>query len=563
VVQKAETETQRERERRRDDLRHGLCKTTPMKHVLIIAVIGLLVTTSCNQVAGIFENGGDSTNYVDYAAWERDESINESNAYSDLFLDSAAIENFIQTQSLSDSDAQQMRNFYLVRNYQYAWISSQGLTEQGRGLWGIQSSDTADSEKGQRLQIDSLMMSDSTRVISDSGYQKTELGLTKEFIEYSRTREGLITASSLHFLVPAKRMEAIQLADTILNNSADSALFARNPMVSKMREQLSIYHQAASNGGWQPINTAAGIRQGSSSPVISAIKARLAATNDYQANDTTAVYNDSFTAAIKSYQQRNGLAPTGQINDSLINILNVPAHIRLEQVLVNMNRMMWMEPFADSNRIVVNIPSYMLYAYSDSGRVLEVPVIVGKEGANTVMFSGDINQVVFSPAWNVPKSIVESEIMPAMKRDKDYLKKKNMEITNSNDSIPTIKQLPGKDNAMGKVKFLFPNSYDIYLHDTPDKTLFNKKDRALSHGCIRVKDPEALAAFVLRDQAEWTPEKIRAAMNATNEQFVKVNNARPVYITYYTAWVDDNGQMNFRNDIYSHDQATASRMFTR
>jgi L,D-transpeptidase YcbB len=534
-----------------------------MKHVMIIAVICMLVTTSCNQVAGIFENGADSTANYENTAWERDESINESNAYSDLFLDSAAIEKFIQSEKLSDSDAHQMRNFYLVRNYQYAWVSSQGLTEQGRGLWGIQSSDTADAEKGQRLQIDSLMMNDSTLVISDSGFVRTELGLTKEFIEYARSKEGLITASSLHFLVPAKRMEALSLADTILKNTKDSALFAANPMVSKMREQLAIYHQAASNGGWQPINSAAGLRQGSSSPVVTAIKARLAATNEYQANDTTAVFSDSLATAIKSFQQRNGLAPTGQINDSLINVLNVPAQVRLEQVLVNMNRMMWMESSADSNRIVVNIPSYMLYAYADSGKTLEMPVIVGKEGASTVMFTGKINQVVFSPAWNVPQSIVKNEIVPAMKKDKDYLKKNNMEIVGQNDSIPAIKQLPGKNNAMGNVKFLFPNSYDIYLHDTPDKTLFNRKDRALSHGCIRVQDPESLAAFVLNDQSEWTPEKIRAAMHGGKEQYVRVNNERPVYITYYTAWVDDNGQMNFRNDVYNHDQATATRMFAR
>ena len=123
--------------------------------------------------------------------------------------------------------------------------------------------------------------------------------------------------------------------------------------------------------------------------------------------------------------------------------------------------------------------------------------------------------------------------------------------------------MPGKDNALGRVKFLFPNSYDIYLHDTPDKSLFKKKDRAISHGCIRVQDPLGLARFILKNQSEWTGEKIQAAMNSNKEQHVKVNREMPVYITYYTAWIDENGLMNFRNDEYGHDETTSARMFIK
>ena len=297
--------------------------------------------------------------------------------------------------------------------------------------------------------------------------------------------------------------------------------------------------------------------------MISSIKKRLAATNDYSASDTTAQYSDSLVAALKSFQQRNGLAPTGKINDSLITALNVPARERIAQILMNMNRMMWVKPSADSSRIVVNIPGFMLYAFEGNQRVLEMPVIVGKEGAATVMFQDAINEIVFNPSWNVPRSIVENEIMPAMKKDKGYLKKKNMEIVNQNDSIPEIRQLPGKDNALGNVKFLFPNRFDIYLHDTPEKSLFNKKDRALSHGCIRVKDPLSLAEFILNNQTGWTKEKISSAMNGDKEEHVKVSREVPVMITYHTAWVDENGQLNFRNDEYGHDEKTASRMFVR
>lgn len=205
----------------------------------------------------------------------------------------------------------------------------------------------------------------------------------------------------------------------------------------------------------------------------------------------------------------------------------------------------------------------MLYAVEGTNKVLEMPVIVGKEGTTTMMFSGAINQVVFNPTWHIPQSIVEKEILPKMKSDPGYLKKKNMEIVSQKDSIPTINQLPGKENALGRVKFLFPNSYDIYLHDTPDKTSFAKKDRAQSHGCIRVADAEKLAVYLLRNQTEWSQDKVRTAMSNNKEQTVKLKNAAPVYITYLTAWIDEKGKLNFRNDVYGHDKETSERMFRR
>ena len=136
-----------------------------------------------------------------------------------------------------------------------------------------------------------------------------------------------------------------------------------------------------------------------------------------------------------------------------------------------------------------------------------------------------------------------------------------MEITGNEDDLPVIRQRPGPGNALGKVKFLFPNSFNIYFHDTPAKSLFNKDKRAYSHGCIRLKEPEKMANYVLRDQPEWTPEKISEAMNSGEEKYVKVKKPIPVVVTYYTAWVDENGQLNFREDIYGHDAKLARKMF--
>ena len=297
------------------------------------------------------------------------------------------------------------------------------------------------------------------------------------------------------------------------------------------------------------------------SPAVTALKKRLQATGDY-GPDTTNVFSDSLHTTIRDLQQRYGLLPTGSVNDSLINMLNVPAEKRISQILINMNRMLWMQPSMDSNHIQVNIPSYMLYVKGDSGRVLEMPVIVGKEGSGTVMFNGSINQIVFNPSWNIPESIVRDEIMPAMKKDPNYLKKNNMEIVKQNDSLPVIRQLPGKNNALGEVKFLFPNSHDIYLHDTPDKNLFAKKDRALSHGCIRVADATTLASYLLKGQQDWTPDRIRSTMKGDKEETINLTRQTPVSITYYTAWLDEKGRMNFRNDVYGHDHDASMKMFS-
>ncbi|MGN6402749.1 MAG: L,D-transpeptidase family protein [Flavisolibacter sp.] len=537
---------------------------------MIIAIAAACLLSSCTQVAGWFGSNDDSTNTASdssaYAAWARDESITEANAYSDLFLDSAAIENYVQKEKLSDSAAKALRNFYLVRNYQYAWFTSSGLTEQARGVWNLYAEDSAHTDKKLREHVDSLVQNDSLTIVKgDSSFVQTELALTKELVQFAQEHtNGLITSSNFYYLVPAKKQDPLQLADSILNKEKDSAQYANNKAYSLLKQQLGIYYKAAKDSGWKEISMRSEkLSKGSTSPVVLEIKKRLQATSDYTTSDTSSLYNDSLVAAIKDYQQRNGLAATGIVNDSLIANLNVPAEERVQQILVNMNRMLWMQPMQDSNRIVVNIPSLMLYAYEDSGKVFQMPVIVGKEGTSTMMFTGDIDQVVFNPVWHVPQSIVKNDIMPKIKTDPSYLKKNNMEITGRNDSIPEIRQLSGKNNALGQVKFLFPNSYDIYLHDTPDKTLFAKKDRALSHGCIRVADAQKLAQYLLRDQKEWTPEKINSVIKADKEQSVTVKNPEPVYITYNTAWVDENGKLNFRNDIYGHDKETMERMFKK
>jgi len=179
--------------------------------------------------------------------------------------------------------------------------------------------------------------------------------------------------------------------------------------------------------------------------------------------------------------------------------------------------------------------------------------IVGKAIHPTTQFYGAIKYVVFSPYWNVPPGILRNEIIPALKKDPNYLAKHHMEITGYNKWIPVIRQKPGKQNSLGLVKFLFPNSYNIYLHDTPTRSLFNETSRAFSHGCIRIENPQKLAGYLLRDRGNWGQDNIKMAMQNGKEKYVTLSKPVPVFIAYFTAFIDRDNRLNFRKDIYNLD----------
>ena len=304
------------------------------------------------------------------------------------------------------------------------------------------------------------------------------------------------------------------------------------------------------------------MKKGTSDPAIQVIKRRLEITGEMIGKDTSQVFNDTLENAVRTFQTTMGYKPDGIITAQLIKDMNVPVMERLKQILLNMGRMRWMPLEPDGRLIIVNIPEFVLHVYENKRKAWDMNVVVGKEGHNTTMFSGDLNQIVFSPYWNVPPSIVTKEILPKLASNPDYLANQNMEqIGTDENGVPKIRQLPGSENSLGKVKFLFPNSFNIYFHDTNAKSLFEKDKRAFSHGCIRLAEPEKMAQYLLRDQPEWTPEKIDEAMNSGQEKYVRLKSPVPVIITYYTAWVDDNGQLNFRDDIYSHDENLGSKMF--
>jgi murein L,D-transpeptidase YcbB/YkuD len=552
-----------------------------MKQFLIWAALTCSFLVSCNEenpLIGTNENEGDTTTAaVEKKISRRDVSITPANSYSDLFMDSMRVANFISENGVVDSLARRIRSFYNARNYQYAWFTKAGLTEQARGFWNLYdyhntySNDTTLKNKTLQKKMERLIAEDSLTISgSDKSILNTEIMLTRHFIQYMKTayEPGFVKRKEMERFVPMKKRDPLEVADSLLKKKhKDNKYFEEaNVRYGQLKQHLSRYHALAADGGWQHITIPGkSLKLGVTAPAVAQVKQRLQLTGDMPETDTSQVFNDTLLRAVQTFQVRHGFTPDGVIGATVLKEMNVPVQKRLEQLLINMERMRWMPnvPTSD-NLIVVNIPEYVLHMYEGRNKVWDMNVVVGKEGHNTTVFNGNLNQVVFSPHWNVPSSIVRDELLAKMNSNPNYLESQNMEIVNNDDGtgLPTIRQKPGGENALGNVKFLFPNSFNIYFHDTPSKSLFAKDKRAYSHGCIRLSDPTKMAEYLLRNQPEWTPDKIREAMNAGEEKFVKVAKPVPVFITYYTAWVDENGLLNFREDIYKHDQKLAKKMFT-
>lgn len=541
-----------------------------MKTILLYSALAVCLFVSCTDSTAPGNNNAGSNEKKNIT--KRDYSITKENAYSDLFLDSTAMEKFFVSKGLVDSIARRIRSFYNSRNYGFAWFTSTGLTEQARAFWNLHDyvttydNDTSLRDKSLQKRMDALTAEEELSVSNSTEFSNTELTLTQHFIQYVANNydKGYVKRKEMERFIPYKKQAPLEVADSLLNKKhKDNKYFGDiNEPYRLLKDQLQSYYAVAKNGGWPTITTTAkSLKRGSSAPAVSQIKKRLQLTGQLAGNDTSHLFTDSLAIAVKLFQQSMGYATNGVVNALLIKDMNVPVEERLSQILVNMDRMRWMPQEPGGQLIVVNIPEFVLHVYENKVKAFDMNVVVGKEGHNTVSFSGNLSTIVFSPYWNVPSSIVQDEILPKMDSDPDYLASQNMEITGNEGGLPVIRQKPGEKNSLGKVKFLFPNSFNIYFHDTPAKSLFSQDKRAYSHGCIRLQEPEKMAEYLLKDNTEWTPDKIYTAMNQDKEQYVKLKKPVPVLISYYTAWVDENGLLNFRDDIYHHDADLQRKMF--
>ncbi len=498
---------------------------------------------------------------------ERDTTITKVNAYSDLFLDSNQVEHFLQTHQDKIRWRKEFFNFYLPRNYSYAWFSNEEMEEQAINLMNLVNNAISlynDSSLFDERSFTLFYAHKNNTKHNKAGIVETELLLTAKFFEYG-TKMYMGTDSDIAkigWFIPRKKLDYNQLLASFLPENNNTKSLSGNNISFNMLQDFLPKYAKLSKAYFEPIAIPTkAYHKGDSSSVIKIIKEKLYAFGDLKTQDSSIIFEEGLYEAVLQFERRMGLKEDGVIGGSFIKELNVDLSERVEQILVNLERMRWMPAQDDSNYIFVNIPDYKMYVYDSSRLRFTMNVIVGKAATSTTIFSGQLRYIVFSPYWNVPSSIVKNEIAPGMKRSGSYLSRHNMEVVGKGkDGLPAIRQKPGGSNSLGRVKFLFPNSYDIYFHDTPNKGLFGNTKRNFSHGCIRLSEPKKLAQYLLNSDTAWNEAKIDSAMYLNKEKSVTLKKQVPVTIAYFTAWVDESGLLNFRHDIYGHDSLLAAKL---
>ncbi len=505
----------------------------------------------------------------------RDVTITPTTSFNQLFFDSVDVHQFLLKNTDLFSFSQQYYDFYNARNFEFAWIDSTGLSEQAHNFYNLQNNyiDNLVDSTIYNKELSELYNSlNGKKIIAkqdQSQLLRAELLLTGQFFKYAaKVYKGSdIDASELGWYIPRKKINLTALLDSlILKKGKDTEQYAPiNTQYKELEKYLIKTIELEKKEGTDTIPfLKKTIKYGDSSDILVMIKKRLSLLQDDILLDSTNLYDSMMLVSVKKFQKRYGLADDGVIGNIIISELNIPLKSRVQQMLINMERLRWMPSQQAKNFILVNIPEFKLHVIDSGKQIFEMSVIVGSAANNTVIFNGNLKYVVFSPYWNVPESIVRKEIMPAMSRDKNYIGKHNMEITSYSGSLPMIRQKPGPYNSLGLVKFLFPNNYNIYLHDTPNRNLFGQSTRGLSHGCIRIAEPKKFAQYLLKsDSAIWNSRTIDSSMHLTKEKWVTIKQSVPVFLVYFTAWVDKDGILNFRKDIYGHDKKMANKLFNQ
>ena len=526
-----------------------------MKRVKPKLLFVLLLCIFCNNNGQSNYSLKDST----AAATPKINSIagNFSNQQTIKF-DSVKITVFFTKFPQLTSIKKELDSFYHNRQYAFAWFVDKGLIEQAGNLYNHIQNISIEGVKDKlpyQAEFASMMSDDN----SDSLNVDTEIMLTAQYFVYAKNVWAGLSekeTQSLNWYLPRKKISYPLLLDSLINGKD----ILNSPPVyrqySLLKNQLKKYQTIKQAGGFPVIdNVKKNLKKGDSSSTVVAVEKWFFISGDLPVSITSTVFDDNLEAAVKKIQKRFGLKVDGIISAALIKEMNVPLEVRMQQLMVNMERSRWVPVTVSTDYLVINIPEFRLHAYEHDSLLWSMDAVVGKPVHKTVVFSGKIQYVVFSPYWNVPNSILQHEVLPGIRRNKNYLARQHMEWKDGN-----VRQLPGPDNALGLVKFLFPNSYNIYLHDTPSKSLFSESTRAFSHGCIRLSDAEKLANYLLKNDTAWTAQKINAAMHLGKEQFVTVKKSEIVFIVYFTAWVDSEGQLNFRKDLYERDKHLAAML---
>lgn len=353
-----------------------------------------------------------------------------------------------------------------------------------------------------------------------------------------------------------------------------------DPQYQALRKVLSEYRELQKKGGWPSVPSQMKVKPAQASAAVTVVARRLSTSGDYKGrvppDGEKTAYSDELREAVKRFQRRHGLQDDGVLSAAVVAEMNVPIERRIRQLELNLERWRWLPRELGERHILVNIPEYRLEVWEGDRVPLSMRVVVGKEDTQTPIFNDEMTHIVFSPYWNVPPSIAQGETLPSVMKDPGFLARTNMEVVDASGTVidpasidldnPTgyrFRQRPGNENSLGLVKFMFPNQYNVYLHDTPADSLFARASRSFSHGCVRIEQPQALAEYLLRDQSEWTSPRIQEAMHAQEERHVKLREPVPVYLGYFTARVSADGVMQFRKDVYEIDGRLTARLADR
>lgn len=475
-----------------------------------------------------------------------------------LTIDSSTIAKFFQDYPKLIPYQKEVSELYKKEGSKQLWLDNKGVVEFGNTLFNKYNNLATEGLKANFPYVENINLIFERTSDNKLSQMETDLMISNLYFYYSqKVYNGFDekTTTSLQWLLPRKKLNYQVFSDSIfkpssINDDDNNKMFSQ---YYKLREFLKKYKKIEAAGGWENIAVAEGFKSfkiGDSATAILQIRKRLFITGELKENNQSTICDSVLIAAVKAYQIHHGNKAKNQIMPEHIAEMNVAVSDRIKTIIVNMERCRWIDPKLEKDKeyIEVNIPEFKLYFIRDGKINFVSPVVVGKSMTKTVIFSGMMQYIVFSPYWNIPPSIIKSEIKPGMAKDENYLSKKNLEWNNGQ-----VRQLPGKNNSLGLVKFLFPNSNNIYLHDTPSKSLFERENRAFSHGCVRVAKPRDFAIQLLKDDPKWTAERIDKAMHAGKESWYTLKKKVPVYIGYFTAWVDKDGQINFYDDVYQRD----------
>ena len=483
--------------------------------------------------------------------------------------------------SLVDGGSFDLRTVYAPAGYSMVWSRGGRPTAQAlaviaqletASVKGLDATDYAGGQWSARI----------ANLKGDAALARFDVDLTSAALQYaSDLRLGRVNPRevSFDFDLDSKRLFAPVLIQQLTTSNDPAGVLAslepKHEDYRRLIAALAAYRRIeAASADEAPLPVVAKLKAGQSYDALPNLAARLRRLGDLDANVVVngTAYEGAIVDAVKHFQSRHGLEADGVIGKTTFAQLNVPASTRVQQIEWAIERWRWI-PESTNSSIIVNIPAFALRARdAQSGEELTMRVVVGKAaGHKTPVFDGDVKHVVFRPYWSVPPSIQRSEIAPKVAGDASYLARNNYELVDDsgrslgsavdadtarrvrNGSV-SVRQKPGTSNALGLVKFLFPNDNNVYLHSTPAQSLFARSRRDFSHGCIRVEDPVALAEWTLRGQDEWSKTKIQAAINGKKDDvYVKIQRPINVTIMYATASATANGEVHFFEDIYGHD----------